>query len=230
MFQEKSSEEISRYLEEFTRTRKIQVPALLAPLKAEQIYFFLHRLLPQYWVCATCIKRDRQELPFTAQKQIIARERAVKDAFGRGDFSFFFYRTFNAVPGQYSPLEYEVRSFFSSPQCIDFMNQITGMGLTKMNTLFVSKYTSGSFLSTHSDKGNGRLAMVLHMTKDWKPQYGGHLHFLDTARQKIIETYTPEFNTLMLFEVPEEEGIPHFVGHVAPNVPIPRIAITGWFS
>ncbi len=229
MLQEKSPEEIAKYYEEFRQTRKLQLPQLLIPAKAEQIYLFLHRLLPQYWVCATCVKRDRQEFPFN-HKQIPARERAVKEAFGRGDFSFFFYRTFNATPGQYSPLEFEIRTYFSSPPFIEMLNQVTGMGLTTLNTLFVSKYTSGSFLSTHSDKGNGRLAFVLHMTKGWKPPYGGHLHFLDQAREKVIETFTPEFNTMMIFEVPEEEGIPHFVGHVAPNVPIPRIAITGWFS
>jgi Rps23 Pro-64 3,4-dihydroxylase Tpa1-like proline 4-hydroxylase len=117
----------------------------------------------------------------------------------------------------------------SSKVFIDFLNSITNLGLTKLNTLFVSKYTSNCFLSTHNDAGNGRIAFVLHLTKDWKPQYGGNLNFLNEERTKIIETFTSQFNTLMIFEVPEE-GVPHFVSNVAPNVNIPRISITGWYK
>jgi S-adenosylmethionine decarboxylase len=30
--------------------------------------------------------------------------------------------------------------------------------------------------------------------------------------------------------VPEDKGIPHFVGHIAPNVKHIRYSITGWFD
>lgn len=231
MFQIKSEEEKDRIRGEFVNKRKVEIPQLLEEAVVNKLHQFLTRLLPPYWYCATCIRKDRKESPLlpAAAKENRARIAMAQKAFGENEFAYYFYRTFNAIPGQYSPLEYQIRSFFSSPECIAFLNEITGLELTQLNTLFVSKYTSGSFLSTHNDAGNGKLAFVIHLTKDWRPQYGGNLHFLDASREKIIETFTPTFNSMMIFEVPDE-GIPHFVGHVAPNTPVARIALTGWFS
>ncbi len=229
MFEMKSDEEVERYEKLFEKDRKVQISNLLQSEEAEKIHRFLTRLLPQFWVCATCVLKDRLELPML-DKRNLKRIQMANDAFGRGEFAYHFYRTFNSNPLQYSPIEHQVRTFFSSQPFIDFLNRITHLELTQLNTLFVSKYVSNSFLSTHSDAGNGRVAFVLHLTKEWKPQYGGHLHFLNPERSEIVETYVPQFNHLMIFEVPEGSGVPHFVGHVAPHVPIPRISITGWFQ
>ena len=70
---------------------------------------------------------------------------------------------------------------------------------------------------------------VISLTKKWKPEYGGILHFMNDDKTKIIESYVPEFNTFMLFEVPEE-GIPHYVSHIVPYIKEERYSITGWFS
>jgi SM-20-related protein len=228
MLQEKSENEIDELKNDFEKNKKLIIPNIFKIDEIEKLYRFLTRLLPQYWVCATCVKKDRLELPLSDKRNAL-RIKMVNEAFGSNEFSFYFYRTFNANPLQYSPLEYEVRNYMSSKVFIDFLNSITNLGLTKLNTLFVSKYTSNCFLSTHNDAGNGRIAFVLHLTKDWKPQYGGNLNFLNEERTKIIEIFTSQFNTLMIFEVPEE-GVPHFVSHVAPNVTIPRISITGWYK
>jgi len=229
MLEEKSESEMYELKNEFEKNKKLIIPHIFKENEIEKLHRFLTRLLPQYWVCATCVKKDRLELPLTDKRNAL-RIKMVNEAFGRNEFSFYFYRTFNANPLQYSPVEYELRNYMSSQIFIDFLNKVTQLNLTKLNTLFVSKYTSNCFLSTHNDAGNGRIAFVLHLTKDWKPQYGGHLHFLDTSRTKIIETFAPTFNSLMIFEVPEESGIPHFVGHVSPNVNIHRISITGWYE
>ncbi len=229
MIQSKSESELQSYISQFEKERKVVIANIFQEEEILKIQRFLTRLLPQYWVCATCVKKDRAELPLH-DKRNIQRIQMANDAFGRGEFSFHFYRTFNSVPSQYSIVEHQVRTYMGSSEFIDFLNKITKLQLTKLNTLFVSKYTSNCFLSTHSDAGNGKIAFVLHITDGWKPQYGGHLHFLDASRTQIVETFTPQFNSLMIFEVPEGDGIPHFVGHVAPNVPIPRIAITGWYQ
>lgn len=234
MLQEKSENEIDELKTHFENHKKLIIPNIFKDEEIEKIYRFLTRLLPQYWVCATCVKKDRMDLPLSDKRNGL-RIKMVNEAFGRNEFSYYFYRTFNANALQYSPIEYEVRNYMSSQVFIDFLNSITNLSLTKLNTLFVSKYTSNCFLSTHNDSGNGRVAFVLHLTKDWKPQYGGNLNFLNEERTKIIETFTSQFNTLMIFEVPpktenSDGGIPHFVGHVAPNVTIPRISITGWYE
>ncbi len=229
MLEKKSNEEINKYNELFEKERKDIITNIFENNEIEKLHRFLHRLLPQYWNCTTCIKKDKIDLS-SLDKRNTQRIQMAQNAFANGDFSFYFYRTFNAIPSQYSNVEYEVRNYMSSQVFIDFLNSITNLSLSKLNTLFVSKYTSNCFLSTHSDHGNGKIAFVIHISKDWKPQYGGHLHFLNNERNKIIETFCPEYNSLMIFEVPEPNGIPHFVSHVAPNVPIPRIAITGWYE
>ena len=81
-----------------------------------------------------------------------------------------------------------------------------------------------------SDKGNGKIAFVLNLSKFWKPQYGGILHFLDEERKNIIDSYVPDFNNLILFEVPEDHDRPHFVSHIATNIKHSRYAITGWYN
>jgi Rps23 Pro-64 3,4-dihydroxylase Tpa1-like proline 4-hydroxylase len=104
------------------------------------------------------------------------------------------------------------------------------MNITKLNQVFISKYKAGHFLSPHSDKGNGRLAFVINITKNWLPQYGGNLHFLNNDRKIIIDSISPIFNSMILFEIPEPEGIPHFVSHVIPGIKISRYAISGWYE
>ena len=56
------------------------------------------------------IKKDRLELPLNDKRNAL-RIKMVNEAFGRNEFSFYFYRTFNANPLQYSPVEYELRNY-----------------------------------------------------------------------------------------------------------------------
>jgi Rps23 Pro-64 3,4-dihydroxylase Tpa1-like proline 4-hydroxylase len=126
--------------------------------------------------------------------------------------------------------EFSLRQILSSQNFINQLNEITGLELKKLTTLFASKYKSGNFLSTHSDKGNGRLAFVINLTKYWKPQYGGNLHFMNNDRTEIIDTFVPGFNNLIIFYIPPDIGIPHYVSHVINGVKYNRYAISGWFE
>ena len=152
----------------------------------------------------------------------------VNNAFGNDRFTYIFYRSMNGIKMSY--FEFTLRNILNSKSFIDVLNEITGLELSTLTTLFLSKYTSGNFLSPHSDKGNGSLAFVINLTKYWKPQYGGILHFMDEYRKEIINSYVPTFNTFLIFYIPKENGIPHFISHVSPNVKVSRYAITGWFN
>jgi len=182
------------------------------------------------WKLASGIDVNKYEKDVTPQneKANAMQIKNVANAFGEGRFSYIFYRGF---PGKnMSICEFTIRKVLGSPEFIEFLNCITGLGLTQLTTLFLSKYKSGNFLSPHSDKGNGKLAFVLNLTMGWKPQYGGNLHFMNDERTEIIETVCPEYNSFYIFHVPSEKGIPHFVGHVSPGIKIVRYAITGWFN
>lgn len=227
-----SLEKIELYKNAFQQDRKVVFTDLMEPTYARTLQTFLTRLLPRFWYCATCIRRDRAEKAVTPGNSRFHAQRIAiaQSAFSRGEFAYYFYRTFNAIPGEYSPLEIQLRAIISSPVMISLLKEVTGLEITRLRTLFVAKYSPGCFLSTHSDHGNGKIAFVIHLTEGWKPQYGGNLHFLNEERDQILEVFSPIFNSMMIFEVPEPNGIPHFVGHVAPGTPVERITITGWFD
>ncbi|HYC98841.1 2OG-Fe(II) oxygenase [Brevundimonas sp.] len=89
-----------------------------------------------------------------------------------------------------------------------------------------TRYLPGHYLNEHDDEKPGagrRLAYVLNLTPTWRPSWGGLLGFLD-ADGHVAEAYTPAFNALNLFRVPQ----PHMVSQVAAFAGGPRLSITGW--
>ena len=66
-------------------------------------------------------------------------------------------------------------------------------------------------------------AFVVNLTPDWSADLGGLLMFTG-ADGHLEEAFTPKFNTLSLFRVPQ----PHAVSAVAPFARGARLAVTGW--
>ncbi len=224
------------YQQEFLTTRKVKIDRVLNEKFAESLYQHLFRM-PENQFYTACgirnIKYKNKNIPnFMKKNQDNINE--ANRTFGRGEFSYHFHRGMNNVAGEITSFETILRTILNSTLMKDLLSKITGLEITQLNTMFLSRYRSGHFLSPHSDKGNGKIAFVINLTKNWLPQYGGNLHFLSEDRTKIIETWTPAFNNMVIFYVPPEEekdcGMPHFVGHVAPNVKYSRYAITGWYS
>jgi SM-20-related protein len=213
---------------EFNKNKRIKISNFLNNTFAELL--FKQAILEKNWVLSTGIDKYKYEKATNKQNEKIngLQIKNVNNAFGKDQFSYIFYRSMNSKNMSY--LEFTLRKYLNSENFISKLNQITGLDLTQLTTLFMSKYSNGNFLSPHSDKGNGRLAFVINLTKYWKPQYGGNLHFLNDDRTEIIDTYVPQFNNLIIFHVPEENGIPHYVSHVTPNIKLSRFAITGWFN
>ena len=213
---------------EFNNHRKIKILNFLNSNFAELL--FKHALLEKNWTLSSGIDKNKYEKANNKQNEKInnIQIKNVNNAFGKDQFSYIFYRSMNSINMSY--IEFTLRKFLNSESFINILNQITNLELTQLTTMFMSKYSSGNFLSPHSDRGNGRLAFVINLTKFWKPQYGGNLHFLNENRTQIIDTYVPEFNNLIIFDVPQEYGIPHYVSHIAPNIKLSRYSVTGWFN
>ena len=221
------NEKIEEICAEFKSKSRVRINNILKNEFAELLY--KQAYLEKNWVLSSGINKNKYEKADNPQNQKanILQAKNVSSAFGKNEFSYIFYRTMNNVRPQFP--EYMLRKILGSTQFIEFLNKITGLDLKMLTTLFMSKYKSGNFLSPHSDKGNGRLAFVINLSKNWRPQYGGNLHFLNDSRTEIIDTYVPDFNNLVLFYVPEPNGIPHYVSHIAPNVVQSRYAVSGWF-
>jgi len=75
------------------------------------------------------------------------------------------------------------------------------------------------------------LGFVYNLSKDWKPQYGGNLHFQDKMNENLIEKINvPKFNTLTMFDLATSMGHMHYVSEVVPNVKAKRLAMAGWWG
>jgi Rps23 Pro-64 3,4-dihydroxylase Tpa1-like proline 4-hydroxylase len=84
-----------------------------------------------------------------------------------------------------------------------------------------SWYGPGCFLTSHNDAepdGGRERAWVLHMTRDWREEWGGVLRFGNG------ETILPRYNVLTLFDVPRD----HEVTRVVDDAPAGRYALAGW--
>jgi Rps23 Pro-64 3,4-dihydroxylase Tpa1-like proline 4-hydroxylase len=227
---------VSLYRNEFETTRKVRMEEVLHPLFAEKLYQHIVRMPDPVWSVACGIRNIKYEkkLHPTLAKRNQDNINEANKTFGKGEFSYVFHRAMNNVIGEISQFETMMRTILNSQMMKQLLSEMTGLEITTLKTMFLSRYRAGHFLSPHSDKGNGKIAFVINLTKNWLPQYGGNLHFLSEDRTKIIETWTPAFNNMVIFHVPPEHekdvGMPHFVGHVNPQIKFSRYAITGWYD
>ena len=173
---------------------------------------------------------DPAELAAGPPERLEALDRAVVEG-GRQDFQFRYqtirlpeYGTGAAqVP---PPLLREFVDFLCSAEMVGFMRTLTGVKDIGFADGHASRYEPGHFLTAHDDTNVGfgrRAAYVLNLTPQWRPDWGGLLLFYD-ERGNVVRGFTPAFNTLNIFRVPQ----PHNVSWVTPLAGAPRYAVTGW--
>jgi Rps23 Pro-64 3,4-dihydroxylase Tpa1-like proline 4-hydroxylase len=124
------------------------------------------------------------------------------------------------------PLLREFVDFLCSAELVGFMRTLTGEPDIAFADGHASRYEAGHFLTAHDDTNVGfgrRAAYVLNLTPQWRPDWGGLLLFYD-ERGNVVRGFTPAFNTLNIFRVPQ----PHNVSWVTPLAGAPRYAVTGW--
>lgn len=165
-----------------------------------------------------------------SEKQRTALDEAVVTG-GRDGFQFR-YETIrlpeygSGTPQQPPPSLRALVDFLSTPEMIGFLRAVTGIADVDFVDGHASRYTSGHFLTSHDDlnvDASRRAAYVLNLTPQWRPDWGGILQFYDD-RANVVRGFTPAFNTLNLFAVPQ----PHSVSWVTPLAGAPRFAVTGW--
>ena len=207
---------------------------------AEALHKFLNEEMPEDWWHASFyygkegggyddgvqnIRRFEGNLPIIENKL-----KETNEFFLSGFFCYNFDRTVDNHYDECPCLECSYRVFLKSDELLNFIKEITGAEVNTPQEFFSSRFTANQFLSPHHDINKGKIASVLSLSKDWKPEYGGNLHFMTEDYKKVTRIVQPEFNRLVLFDIPSRNGIPHFVSHVAPSVKNKRISITGWFN
>ena len=119
-----------------------------------------------------------------------------------------------------------VHEFLNAPEFLEFAKQLTGNLRIVRADAQATLYRPGHFLTSHDDEAEGKsraAAYVLNFTRSWRTDWGGLLNFID-ADGHVAEAYTPTFNALNIFQVPQ----PHAVSYVAPFARGGRYSITGW--
>lgn len=225
----------SWYTKELTQSGTAVIRDFLTPEYAEELWKFFHHEMPTDWWYSSSLPgpdggiNNIRNLPEN-QEQIRLDQDRVNSVMTEGHFAYHFYRSLGNHTEECYCTECSLRQWLNSEELLSFISEATGEKYTGYKTVFASKYSSGSFLSPHHDHRNGDIGFVLQLTKDWQPQWGGLLHFLDKETLRKVEgTEVPTFNTLTLFNIPDDGGRWHYVSHVAPGLSESRIAVTGWF-
>jgi hypothetical protein len=97
------------------------------------------------------------------------------------------------------------------------------LGELETALVFGSYYASGDYLAGHNDAGNGDIAFVWNLTRGYAEGHGGELVLGDSDGVQGERWVPPEFNTLVLFTVPQW----HRVEESKVDSP-KRLAISGW--
>jgi SM-20-related protein len=129
------------------------------------------------------------------------------------------------VPLTDDPILVGVHTLLNSRRFLDFIEAATGQAGTWTDAT-CTRYRPGHFCEMHDDKaedGDRLIAFVLNLCPRWRVDWGGVLQFIDPDGH-VAEGYTPAFNALNIFRVPQ----PHAVSIVAPFAGADRLAITGW--
>jgi len=116
--------------------------------------------------------------------------------------------------------------FLNSPIFLDWVRRLTGDDRVAYCDAQCTRYRPGDYLNGHTDEAEGKnrlFAYVMNLTPGWTADWGGLLLFID-GDGHVAEGYTPAFNALNIFRVPQ----PHAVSMVAPFAGGDRLAITGW--
>ena len=116
---------------------------------------------------------------------------------------------------------------FNSSKFIKFLEKLTGI----QNLIPDPHYTggglhqivNGGLLKLHADfnfnanlKLHRRINVLLYLNKQWEPFYGGFLELWDKDVTKCVDTISPDFNKMVIFNT--TDGAIH--GHPTPlNVP-----------
>jgi len=229
------------YKKEFEETGSVVIRNFLEEDAAESLYKFFNQEMPADWWCVanfipgsdvtylTDRPENRSHITLLKEKANKAFYENSTDPNFIGGLTYHFYRTVNDHYENCSCGECNFKQWLLSPEMLDFLHGISEERYTKTFTTFASKYSEGCFLAPHTDESNGDIGFVLQLTKNWKPQWGGNLHFMDDSGFIIEKTEVPTFNSLTIFRLPDQKGKWHNVSHVNPGVKQNRIAYSGWF-
>jgi SM-20-related protein len=228
--------DVRRISQVYARTGRVHIAPILTMASAEEACRCLASKIP--WRINTN-EGDRpvslaaetfEQLPEAERRQFLeaVHARAAR-SFQYLFYSFpvsDFYEEPQPQPELLSLYVMRIHEFLNSAPFLEFARAVTGVAGIDYVDSQATLYKPGHFLTLHDDDVREKkriAAYVLNLTPRWSSDWGGILNFIDRDGH-VAEGYTPAFNALNLFRVPQL----HSVSCVAPYAQAGRYSITGW--
>jgi SM-20-related protein len=218
-------DDIEYLKEKYSKDKIISIPNILDKNIANNIYNIISsKIFDRLWYLTIHDGKTKYIYPYRHNRNLSGILNRLKDNKRKGIFTYYINRTFQIPKNIYITKLFQ---FLISEKFIKSLNEISDKNITELSEVFISKYEKNCFLDIHEDKNKGDIAFVISLTKDWRIDYGGILHFLDDNGD-IKNTFSPKFNNLIFFEVNNKSK--HFVSSINNYVKNKRYCITGWYK
>jgi hypothetical protein len=225
----------------FGTQRSIEVYDFLVAEDADKLFQFFTKEMPDHWWYTSTLAKGGKDSGYnegvTHTRRFTQNLKTCNDltlqannSFHEKNFCYSFDRTLDDHVENCICEECAFRKFISSEKLLKFVNGVTGMDISEPKEVFASRYRAGQFLSPHHDNKKGKIGFVYSLSKNWKPEWGGNLFFMEEDYRTVKKVVQPTFNRLVMFDIVSRNGVPHFVSQVVPGTKQGRISITGWFS
>lgn len=121
------------------------------------------------------------------------------------------------VPHQFSYTLLDIpamKTFFSSSSFIDFLRNVTGKKISKVN-LEISQFAHGNFTLLHDDLNTkSRTEFFIFFGDAWNPEFGGTLCYTQADGSPLI--FEPKPNSFGILSLPNEwMSFVRYVNHFA---------------
>jgi len=221
----KNLQDLDKYEHEFNAQGYVVIDDLLDKILIEKWNNYLQEKEDRYWT--QLIKNSELEKDFNLvdeEKDILTSYNNALRDYSEGRFCFSFKRI--NKPLENSAVIDEMRSRLSSLDLINILSRIGHRKISTMSVFYINRFDRGDFITTHSDRGAGRNSMgiVVSLTKEWNPNYGGLTLMLDRERRDINGVVMPKLGRVLIFDIIEKHN-PHFVSMVTSNSTIRRLAL-----
>lgn len=217
----------------YAESKMIQVHGIFEPDVAD---YLAHVLTSLPWRLL-CQDNQEKNLMLTgaelAAMPIDARARLLEGIARRArravGYTYFTYPMIFAALNDWDPDHpiHDLTEFLNSSSFLNFARTIIGCPTVTKIDAHASNYQRGHYLTRHIDDGEQkerRAAYTLGFSRDWQPDWGGLLVFLD-ENGDIRKGFLPRFNVLTVFD-----GLMlHSVTSVSSFTTAHRVSVAGWF-
>ena len=222
--------------EEFQKNRAVSISPILTDEAANEVHQYYFNKPDEDWtyiIYPDFVVHEEYFMPKISFDDPTREDRVkhCRKTLAEGGFAYMYKRTPPGI-GDYGL--HPILKQFYTPRFSQYLSKITGYNnlTTGDENTFVSCYTSGDFNGPHTDGDNGRLAFVYHLSKDWRPEFGGLFFRMEDDFRTVNKVVVPPFNSLTIFDTKGHgtSGTPHLVTEVAQAWNNKRIGFTGWYQ